>query len=138
MMEVPVRAFHAAKNDAVPVSGSRDRVEALGKLSAGPRYTEFPGGIAMAPQGRSAWLVLVTSVYGLMLAAAASPLRADEAVRAVKVFEVYPGTADTLPDGRVLVTWNYIADDKAKDGYYERREIRGHQDPPACALCSRA
>lgn len=41
-------------------------------------------------------------------------------IRPVKKFEVYPGTADTLPDGRVLVTWNYIADDKANDGYYER------------------
>jgi hypothetical protein len=38
----------------------------------------------------------------------------------VKKFEVYPGTADVLPDDRVLVTWNYIADDKAADGYYER------------------
>ena len=28
--------------------------------------------------------------------------------------------AATMPDGRVLVTWNYIADDKANDGYYER------------------
>lgn len=43
-----------------------------------------------------------------------------EVIRAVKKFEVYPGTADTLPDGRILVTWNYIADDKARDGYYER------------------
>lgn len=41
-------------------------------------------------------------------------------IREVAKFEVYPGTADALPDGRVLVTWNYIADDKAKDGYYER------------------
>lgn len=43
-----------------------------------------------------------------------------EVIREVKVFEVYPGTADVLPDDRVLVTWNYIADDKANDGYYER------------------
>ena len=43
-----------------------------------------------------------------------------DVIREVKKFEVYPGTADTLPDDRVLVTWNYIADDKAKDGYYER------------------
>jgi acetyl esterase/lipase len=43
-----------------------------------------------------------------------------DVIRGVKVFEVYPGTADTLPDGRILVTWNYIADDKAKDRYYER------------------
>lgn len=41
-------------------------------------------------------------------------------IREVKKFEVYPGTADTLPDGRIVVTWNYIADDKATDGYYER------------------
>lgn len=41
-------------------------------------------------------------------------------IREVKNFEVYPGTADTLPDDRVLITWNYIADDKANDGYYER------------------
>ena len=43
-----------------------------------------------------------------------------EAIREVKTFEVYPGTVDTLPDGRLVATWNYIADDKAKDGYYER------------------
>jgi len=43
-----------------------------------------------------------------------------DVIREVKKFEVYPGTADVLPDDRVLVTWNYIADDKARDGYYER------------------
>ena len=43
-----------------------------------------------------------------------------DVIRAVKKFEVYPGTADTLTDGRIVVTWNYIADDKATDGYYER------------------
>ena len=43
-----------------------------------------------------------------------------DVIREVKKFEVYPGTADTLPDGRILVTWNYIADDKSNDGYYER------------------
>lgn len=52
-------------------------------------------------------------------AIATTALRPD-VIRKVKRFEVYPGTADTLPDGRVLVTWNYIADDKATDGYYER------------------
>ncbi|MFK7778056.1 MAG: sialidase family protein [Gimesia sp.] len=41
-------------------------------------------------------------------------------IREVKKFEVYPGTVDSLPDGRILVTWNYIADDKSNDGYYER------------------
>ncbi|QDT26157.1 BNR/Asp-box repeat protein [Gimesia panareensis] len=49
----------------------------------------------------------------------ASAKRPD-VIREVKKFEVYPGTTDTLPDGRILVTWNYIADDKARDGYYER------------------
>jgi len=52
-------------------------------------------------------------------AIATTALRPD-VIRKVKKFEVYPGTADALPDGRVLVTWNYIADDKATDGYYER------------------
>jgi len=50
----------------------------------------------------------------------ATTSRRPDVIRKVKKFEVYPGTADTLPDGRVLVTWNYIADDKANDGYYER------------------
>ena len=48
-----------------------------------------------------------------------SALRPDS-IRPVAKFEIYPGTADTLPDDRILVTWNYIADDKANDGYYER------------------
>lgn len=53
------------------------------------------------------------------LSIATSANRPD-VIREVKKFEVYPGTADTLPDGRIVVTWNYIADDKATDGYYER------------------
>lgn len=52
--------------------------------------------------------------------AIATSARRPDSIREVKIFEIYPGTADTLPDDRVLVTWNYIADDKAKDGYYER------------------
>lgn len=50
---------------------------------------------------------------------ATSAIRPD-VIRKVTRFEVYPGTVDTLPDNRILVTWNYIADDKANDGYYER------------------
>ena len=50
----------------------------------------------------------------------ATSAKRPDVIREVKKFEVYPGTADTLPDDRVLVTWNYIADDKATDGYYER------------------
>lgn len=53
-------------------------------------------------------------------AAIPTTAKRPESIREVKKFEVYPGTADTLPDGRILVTWNYIADDKATDGYYER------------------
>ncbi|MBM79616.1 MAG: hypothetical protein CMJ78_03355 [Planctomycetaceae bacterium] len=43
-----------------------------------------------------------------------------DSIRKAPRFEIYPGTADTLSDGRILVTWNYIADDKGNDGYYER------------------
>jgi hypothetical protein len=50
----------------------------------------------------------------------ATSAKRPDVLRKVKVFEVYPGTADVLPDDRILVTWNYIADDKATDGYYER------------------
>ena len=50
----------------------------------------------------------------------ATTAKRPEAIREVKVFEVYPGTADVLPDDRIVVTWNYIADDKKADGYYER------------------
>src|SRR5438132_462356 len=37
----------------------------------------------------------------------AATAKRPEVIRDTKVFEVYPGTADVLPDGRVLVTWNY-------------------------------
>jgi len=50
----------------------------------------------------------------------ATTAKRPEVIREVKIFEVYPGTADVLPDDRILVTWNYIADDKKTDGYYER------------------
>ncbi|MBL9091101.1 MAG: exo-alpha-sialidase [Planctomycetaceae bacterium] len=50
----------------------------------------------------------------------ATTAKRPDVIREVKKFEVYPGTADVLPDDRILVTWNYIADDKARDGYYER------------------
>lgn len=50
----------------------------------------------------------------------ATSAKRPDSIREVKKFEVYPGTCDALPDDRILVTWNYIADDKARDGYYER------------------
>jgi hypothetical protein len=52
--------------------------------------------------------------------AIATSAKRPDVIRKVKKFEVYPGTADTLPDDRIVVTWNYIADDKSNDGYYER------------------
>ncbi len=50
----------------------------------------------------------------------ATSAKRPDVIREVKIFEVYPGTVDALSDDRVLVTWNYIADDKKTDGYYER------------------
>lgn len=52
--------------------------------------------------------------------AIATSAKRPMSIREVTKFEVYPGTADILPDDSILVTWNYIADDKAADGYYER------------------
>ncbi len=41
---IPVWAWHGENDTAVPVSGSRDMVEALRALGAEPRYTEIPKG----------------------------------------------------------------------------------------------
>lgn len=65
----------------------------------------------------------------------ATTSRRPDVIREVKIFEVYPGTADVLPDGRVLVTWNYIADDKAKDGYYERALLYALSDDQGQTWC---
>ena len=42
MADVPVWAFHGEKDRNVPVSGSRDMIEAIKKAGGNPRYTEFP------------------------------------------------------------------------------------------------
>ncbi len=42
MVDVPVWAFHGAKDRNVPVSGSRDMIEAIRQQGGTPRYTEFP------------------------------------------------------------------------------------------------
>ena len=39
---LPIWAFHGAKDDSVPVSGSRDMIAALKASGGDPRYTEFP------------------------------------------------------------------------------------------------
>lgn len=41
-VDVPVWAFHGAHDDRVPVTGSRDMIEALKAAGGHPRYTEFP------------------------------------------------------------------------------------------------
>ena len=43
MVDVPVWAFHGSKDRNVPVSGSREMVEAIKRAGGNPRYTEFPG-----------------------------------------------------------------------------------------------
>jgi len=50
----------------------------------------------------------------------ATSAQRPDVIRKVTKFEIYPGTTDVLPDDRILLTWNYIADDKARDGYYQR------------------
>ena len=42
MVDVPVWAFHGALDRNVPVSGSRDVIEAIKKAGGTPRYSEFP------------------------------------------------------------------------------------------------
>ncbi len=40
--KIPVWAFHGALDKPVPVSGSRDMIEAMRKAGGNPRYSEFP------------------------------------------------------------------------------------------------
>lgn len=42
MVDIPVWAFHGSKDRNVPVSGSRDMIEAIKRAGGNPRYTEFP------------------------------------------------------------------------------------------------
>lgn len=39
---IPVWAFHGAKDSRVPVSGSRDMIDAIKKAGGNPKYTEYP------------------------------------------------------------------------------------------------
>lgn len=43
LAKVPIWAFHGEKDMNVPVSGSRDVIDAIKKAGGTPRYTEFPG-----------------------------------------------------------------------------------------------
>ncbi len=40
---IPIWAFHGEKDMNVPVSGSRDVIDAIKKVGGKPIYTEFPG-----------------------------------------------------------------------------------------------
>lgn len=43
MRNTPLWIFHGDKDNVVPVAGSRTMVEALKRVGASPRYTEYPG-----------------------------------------------------------------------------------------------
>lgn len=43
LAQVPIWAFHGEKDMNVPVSGSRDVIDAIRKVGGKPIYTEFPG-----------------------------------------------------------------------------------------------
>jgi predicted peptidase len=42
IVDMPIWAFHGQKDRNVPVSGSRDIIEAIKKAGGNPRYTEYP------------------------------------------------------------------------------------------------
>ena len=42
MIDIPVWAFHGAKDLNVPVSEARDIITAMKETGGTPRYTEFP------------------------------------------------------------------------------------------------
>jgi predicted peptidase len=42
LVNVPVWAFHGAKDMNVPVSGSRQMIEAIRNAGGDPKYTEYP------------------------------------------------------------------------------------------------
>src|SRR5205085_11306242 len=42
LVHVPISAFHGAQDTVVPVSGSRDMIQAIIQVGGHPRYTEYP------------------------------------------------------------------------------------------------
>jgi len=42
LVKLPIWAFHGTKDNVVPVSGSRDMIQAIEAAGGHPRYTEFP------------------------------------------------------------------------------------------------
>ncbi|MEO6845449.1 MAG: dienelactone hydrolase family protein, partial [Ginsengibacter sp.] len=43
IVNMPIWAFHGARDKNVPVSGSRDMISAIKKAGGHPKYTEYPG-----------------------------------------------------------------------------------------------
>lgn len=43
IVNMPIWAFHGARDKNVPVSGSRDMISAIEKAGGHPKYTEYPG-----------------------------------------------------------------------------------------------
>lgn len=62
MVGVPIWAFHGAKDKNVPVSGSRNLIQAIKNVGGNPRYTEYPeeahhiGDKVIATPGLLEWL----------------------------------------------------------------------------------
>ena len=62
MVGVPIWAFHGAKDKNVPVSGSRNLIQAIKNVGGNPRYTEYPleahhiGDKVIATPGLLDWL----------------------------------------------------------------------------------
>jgi predicted peptidase len=59
VVDVPVWAFHGEKDRNVPVSGSRDMIQAIKNAGGNPKYTEFAG------EGHNIW-DKVTKTPGLL------------------------------------------------------------------------
>jgi predicted peptidase len=55
MVNVAVWAFHGENDRNVPVSGSRDVIEAMKRSGGNPKYTEFDGA------GHDIWNYVVTT-----------------------------------------------------------------------------
>ena len=90
-----------------------------------PSICQTPNGVLVVVYRGNEVLMCASSTDGgqtwtTPVAIATTTKRPDSIREKITRFEIYPGTADTLPDGRVLVTWNYIADAKDVDEYYER------------------
>ena len=56
LKDKPVWVFHAATDPVIPVSYSRDTVEALRAAGGQPRYTEYDAGTYFYPMAHFSWV----------------------------------------------------------------------------------